>query len=113
MGGIAKQVGNQPGGVGGMVGSLVHSMSTEGRVEQLQKQVAHLTKLVHILWKEAEQGRERILLAGGDEIVVVDQQVQVGSLPPATVAQLFGGDVGPRQAFLHHRGDLPHQVERP
>jgi hypothetical protein len=33
----------------------VKAGSQEAQVAQLQKQVAHLTKLVHLLWKEAEQ----------------------------------------------------------
>ena len=57
MGGIAKQIGQQPGGntIGNMVAEVVKSASAEAQMAQLQKQVAHLTKLVHILWKEAEQ----------------------------------------------------------
>ena len=53
MGGIAK-IGQQDA-IGKMVADVVKSVSPEGQIAQLQKQVAHLTKLVHILWKEAEQ----------------------------------------------------------
>ena len=57
MGGIVKQIGGQT--AGGSIGSLVEatlkSMGPEAKIEALQKQVTHLTKLVHILWKEAER----------------------------------------------------------
>jgi hypothetical protein len=57
LGGIAKQIGSQQGSdvIGTLVAEAVKAASTEGQISQLQKQVAHLTKLVHILWKEAEK----------------------------------------------------------
>jgi hypothetical protein len=57
MGGIAKVVTDQTGGnsIGSMVEAAMKSMGPEAKVEGLQKQVTHLAKLVHILWKEAER----------------------------------------------------------
>jgi hypothetical protein len=57
MGGIAKQPWQLPsgGGIGAMVAGALQSMGPEAKIAELQKQVTHLTKLVHILWKEAEK----------------------------------------------------------
>ena len=55
MGGIAKQMGQQDGNtIGKLIADAVKSTTAEARIAKLEKQVSHLTKLVHILWKEAE-----------------------------------------------------------
>ena len=57
MGGIVKEITNQTAGssVGSVVVAAMKSIGPEAKIEELQKQVTHLTKLVHILWKEAER----------------------------------------------------------
>ena len=56
MGGIAKQIGQQDGDtIGRMVADVVKSATVDAKIAKLEKQVSHLSKLVHILWKEAEQ----------------------------------------------------------
>ena len=61
MGGIGKQIGDltspqpaQSGGTGA-IGAAVAAVAKDMQLAALQKEVTRLTKLVHILWKEAER----------------------------------------------------------
>jgi outer membrane murein-binding lipoprotein Lpp len=52
MGGVVKGIGTAVGGASN-ANSPAHPLATQ--VACLQAQVAHLTKLVHALWQDAEQ----------------------------------------------------------
>jgi hypothetical protein len=43
------------GVIGDMIAGVAKASSPDAKIGQLQQQVAHLSKLVHILWKEAEK----------------------------------------------------------
>ena len=46
---------------------------------------------------------------GGHQVIVVDEEVQLRSVPPTAFAELLGGDVGAGQPLLHRlRGLLHH-----
>jgi hypothetical protein len=60
MGGIAKHMEDlipqaKPSGGMGAVGAAVVAAAKEAQLAKLQQEVTRLTKLVHILWKEAER----------------------------------------------------------
>ena len=55
---------------------------------------AYFTRLRNVIGDDGERGRR----SGGDEIVVVDYEVQVRPAPPATGPELAGSDPGRREA---------------
>lgn len=65
MGGVIQGIGGAVGGVtssSGASNNPAHPLN--GQVACLQAQVAHLTKLVHILWGEAQQVAEILHIDG-------------------------------------------------
>ena len=57
------------------------------------------------LREQRHQRAQRAARRGDDQVVVVDEEVDLGSLPPRAGPQLLGRDVGPGQPGAQELGD--------